>query len=543
VIRFDDLVAARLLSQQRPDCRDVLVAALETLHDAPAAKGLLESLVACSVLKREEASQVWRGVEAYKRARLVSFYARHLTGQGIEDTLVRDALARLGPDHEMDALGEVLVRSGRLARPQEQQLRHQARSLAGNDESQQLQAYLASRGNAAPTLATLGESGVRRAPAPALPPLGDSDVHHTPDSRRFAAAAAAPPRPAEAVPIAAPLPGVPVPAARPAKPTFASSADDEPPKAPPRFKVPAWIDTNDASVGQAIRQYRILGKIGAGAMGIVYLGDCAQEPDRAVAIKVLNGNATSEAKGRFKREILANSMFSHPGVIDVYDAGRTGDGRDFLVMEFFEGEDLEHLVEREKQLPPRQALRLCRQVFEILGAAHAAGLVHRDVKPANILVSRDGETAKLMDFGIAIIKDLGEFENMVFRTVEGGSTGTPAFMSPEQAAEDLVLGPSDLYSMGLVLYQTLSGRLPFESETPHGFVTCHMMEEPLPLAKAAPGLGGLPKELHALLGRLFDKNPANRPPAEEILSTIDRVLPIVPETKAGTGLLRRLFGR
>src|SRR5207249_4523055 len=100
----------------------------------------------------------------------------------------------------------------------------------------------------------------------------------------------------------------------------------------------------------------------------------------------------------------------------------------------------------------------------------------------------DGETSKLMDFGIAKIRDLGEFEAQVFQTVTGGATGTPEFMSPEQAAEDTITPGTDIYSMGLVLYIALSGRLPYESETPQGFVTCHMLEEPLPLAKAGPGM-------------------------------------------------------
>jgi serine/threonine-protein kinase len=237
-------------------------------------------------------------------------------------------------------------------------------------------------------------------------------------------------------------------------------------------------------------------------------------------------------------------MFSHKGVIDIYDAGELPDGRHFLAMEFFDAEDLEHLLEREKPLAPRHAVALARQVFETLAAAHEAGIVHRDVKPANILVSRDGATARLMDFGIAIIRDLGEFENLVFRTVEGGSTGTPAYMSPEQAAEDQVLAPSDLYSMALVLYECLSGRLPFFSETEHGYVSLHMMEDPLPLAKASPGMASLPKELHTLLEKLFDKTPQNRPSEAELLATLEKLEPQLPDKKAAPGgFWGKLFGK
>ena len=158
-------------------------------------------------------------------------------------------------------------------------------------------------------------------------------------------------------------------------------------------------------------------------MGEVYLCDRQDEPEKPVALKVLPKDADPDAKGRFKREILANSFFSHEGALEVYDAGRDDHGNHYLAMEFFDGRDLEKVLDETCRLPAKEAALLAKQVFETLGASHDAGLVHRDVKPANILLSWDGNTAKLMDYGIAVIEDLSEFKDQVFRSMEGGSPG------------------------------------------------------------------------------------------------------------------------
>jgi serine/threonine-protein kinase len=232
-------------------------------------------------------------------------------------------------------------------------------------------------------------------------------------------------------------------------------------------------------------------------------------------------------------------------VIEILDAGETDQAHPYMAMEFFDGSDLSVILEAEKRLPPRRALSLARQVFEALAACHGAGVVHRDVKPANIMVSRDGEVAKLMDFGIAIVRELGEFEGAVFRSMEGGVTGTPEFMSPEQASGDSIGEASDLYSMGCVVYLALAGRLPFESETSQGFISCHMLEDPLPLVKAHPDMKALPKELLELVDALLNKNPSERPKnAKAVVEALDQVLPKMRDGKTGrVGLWGMLWGR
>jgi serine/threonine protein kinase len=377
---------------------------------------------------------------------------------------LRAIAARFGPSPDASSIAQAVVQEGLLDAAVEREVRYAARIAVDREQSDQIQAYVQSRGAAAP--------------APMMP-----------------VAPAAPPPMIRAAP------------------------------APPRFPIPDWIDTADPKVGQNLGRYRIVGRIGAGAMGVVYFAEDPEKTERPVALKVLNEQATEEAKGRFKREILANGFFSHPGAIDVWDAGQIEGGRHYLAMEFFDGQDLEQILENEPKLDPARAVSLSKQVFETLAAAHDAGIIHRDVKPSNILVSFDGATAKLMDFGIAIVRDLGEFEGQVFKSLGDGATGTPEYMSPEQASEDKLTSASDIYSMALVLYRTLSGRLPYESETAHGFMSCHMLETPLPLVKAAPATKSLPKELHALLDRAFDKTPDNRPKAREVADTLGRILP------------------
>jgi serine/threonine-protein kinase len=295
------------------------------------------------------------------------------------------------------------------------------------------------------------------------------------------------------------------------------------------------VDLSDPRVGQLVGGHRVIGRVGAGAMGVVYLADRQEEPTRPVALKLLPRGASDEARARFKREILAQSFFSHRSVIDVYDAGETEAGDPWLAMEFLDASDLEELLlDPARPLSARRAVLIAAQVLRGLAAAHAAKVVHRDVKPGNVLVTRDLEVAKLMDFGIAVIGDLGEFEQQVFHSLEGTVTGTPEYMSPEQASGDRVGPPGDVYSLGCVLYRALSGRLPYESETSQGFLSCHILEEPRPLAQADPRTRALPPELHALVSRLLGKEPAARPTATQAARELETLAPRLKDA-ASTG--------
>jgi hypothetical protein len=524
MLRFDDLLAARVLDRQAPDKRVAILAKLRALggRQAPGSKSLLASLVEGEVLTMDQARWVHAQVERYRRARGMAIYGHLLGREGVPLDRLKRLVEQLGPDADLHALGDAVVAQRLLGGEREQQLRFQARLAADRDEAHQVTAWEAQH-----RAAHGSDEQTQELAAPALPPpaadIGASGVLRLGE-------------------VGAALAGAgQEDAARIVRGTL-SDADDELPG--PQFRIPDWIDMSDPRTGKQLAGYRILGRVGAGAMGTVYLVDRQDDPTRPVALKLLPRDASDDAKGRFKREILANSFFHHAGVIEILDAGETDQGHQYMAMEFFDGSDLSVALEAEPRLPPRRALHLARQVFEALAACHAAGVVHRDVKPANILVSRDGETAKLMDFGIAVISQLGEFRQQVFHSMEGGITGTPEYMSPEQASGEEIGAASDLYSMGCVLYQMLAGRLPFESETSAGFISCHLVEDPLPLAHAHAETKGLPKELLDLVDGLLQKAPQQRPAgAKEVVAVIDQVLPRVRDKTGRQGLWGKLWGR
>jgi hypothetical protein len=539
MLRFDDLMAARVLDRQKPEQRATVLAALGRLRTATTSKSLLATLVEGDVITMDQARWVHAQVERYKRGRGVAIYGHLLAREGLPAERVKRFVDQLGPDADLNGLGDTVVAAGQLPPHREQQLRFQARLAADRDQATQVQTWAAANpGGGQKAGADEEQTQVDLANPLVVRPgqdLAGSGALRLPDPGASAVlrlgevgAALAAPAQEEAKRI---IRGT------------LSDADDELPG--PQFRIPEWIDMSDPRTGKQLAGYRILGRIGAGAMGTVYLVDRQDDPKKPIALKLMPKDASSDARGRFKREILANSFFSHPGVIEILDAGETDQAHPYMAMEFFDGSDLSVILEAEKRLPPRRALSLARQVFEALAACHGAGVVHRDVKPANIMVSRDGEVAKLMDFGIAIVRELGEFEGAVFRSMEGGVTGTPEFMSPEQASGDSIGEASDLYSMGCVVYLALAGRLPFESETSQGFISCHMLEDPLPLVKAHTDMKALPKELLELVDALLNKNPSERPKnAKAVVEALDQVLPKMRDGKTGrVGLWGMLWGR
>jgi hypothetical protein len=510
VIRFEDVMAARFLYQQLPERRDMLMSGLELLRTNPSARSFLATLVEGRLISREQASWVYNRVESYKRERHVAIYTHMVTQQGgVNGRQLEMVLRQLG-DADPNVIGDV-IRARRLIDPAiEQQLRFQARLAFDRDMAGQVEQHLHSY------------------QAPQLPNLPGAKV--VPGALGILSSGV----------IKKPLPkSTAHEEVRKIIQGTLSDADGELPG--PAFRIPHRVDMSDKRTGKMLGDYRILGRIGAGAMGTVYLCDRQDEPLKPVALKVLPKDAGQDAVGRFKREILANSFFCHPGALEVYDAGQTDAGYHYLAMEFFDGDDVEKVLEEVEKLPPKTAVILARKVFETLKAAHENGVIHRDIKPANILVDAEYTMARLMDFGIAIIKELDKFEAKVFHTVEGGVTGTPEYMSPEQAAGE-TLGPkSDLYSMGIVLYHMLSGRLPYESETSGGFITCHMIEDPLPLTKADPTLRNQPRELMALVESLLLKDARKRPDLDQVLASIDEFLPRIVE-RSGTNRLLSFLG-
>lgn len=233
-----------------------------------------------------------------------------------------------------------------------------------------------------------------------------------------------------------------------------------------------------------ITGYRIEGSLGAGAMGSVY---AAVGPDgSSVAIKVLHDPQPDEmTRRRFEREVAALQKLDHPGVPQVFDSGQLPDGRLFLVMERLTGKTLEDWYD-EPGHTRLEALELIGDALEALAVAHVRGVVHRDIKPENIFVLEtpdQGRRVKILDFGIALHPAEGEAK----RTATGISVGTPCYMSPEQAARPKLVGAhSDVWSVGVMLYEALCGELPFDGETAHGVVVAICAAAHMPLVERSP---------------------------------------------------------
>ncbi|MGO4603831.1 Stk1 family PASTA domain-containing Ser/Thr kinase [Terrabacter sp. 2YAF2] len=270
----------------------------------------------------------------------------------------------------------------------------------------------------------------------------------------------------------------------------------------------------DSSPAVRIAQRYLLGeRIAVGGMGEVYLAT-DERLGRQVAVKVLSP-AFAESPDfveRFRREALTAAALSHPNIAQVYDYGVDGASH-FIVMEYAEGWDLAHLIREHGRLTPSDAVRIAEQVCAALAVAHRAGVVHRDVKPGNVIVRPDG-TVKVTDFGIA--RALGQASI----TDTGTVMGTAAYIAPEQARGETTTPASDLYSLGILLFQMLTGAVPFEGDTPVAVAIRHL-DEPVPLPSSR--VADLPANLDEVVVRATAKAPADRYPDADAMAAALRV--------------------
>ena len=281
--------------------------------------------------------------------------------------------------------------------------------------------------------------------------------------------------------------------------------------------------------------YRITGVLGTGAMGRVYRAEDV-ERGTPVAIKVLHKHlvASKEAGARFRREAFVGVKLLHPSCVPVLDFGTAEDGSFYLAMELLEGESLGDLLDREGRLEWRRALRIARHVLRGLDHAHGESVVHRDIKPDNISVSRrddDPDHARILDFGIA--KLVGDAAGQAI-TQAGISIGTPNYLSPEQAMGGALDGRSDLYSLSIVLYEMLTGRTPFGDREPLKTLFAHASEPVPSFAEIAPGLD-VPQEVEELVRGGLAKRAEDRiGSAIEYVRRIDALLGPEEPTLAAT---------
>src|SRR5881409_1498996 len=250
----------------------------------------------------------------------------------------------------------------------------------------------------------------------------------------------------------------------------------------------------DAVRQATLGEYEILGELGRGGMATVYLAhDIAL--DRKVAIKVmspalLTGEGMAE---RFKREARTAASLSHPNIIPIYAVKQSAHLL-FFVMKFIEGRALDSVIKEVGPLPVPLVQAILHQVGDALGYAHRRGVIHRDIKPANIMVDGDGHTI-VTDLGIAKVVEAKGL------TMTGATVGTPAYMSPEQCAARDVAGASDQYSLGIVAYEMLTGKPPFEAETLVGLLYAQCHAPPPPIAQARPDL---PPRIAAAVMRMLE---------------------------------------
>ncbi len=291
--------------------------------------------------------------------------------------------------------------------------------------------------------------------------------------------------------------------------------------------LPRVTGNGDPLVGKVVaRKYSVEQCIGEGGMGRVYRAR-QLVLDKPVVLKVLHQELLSDARtvARFQREARAASRLNHPNSINILDFGVAEDGELFIAMEYVEGHDLHYLLSNEWPLSEPRIIRIVSQILSALADAHAAGVIHRDLKPENVMVEprRGGESdvVKVLDFGIAKIVDTAEAGPALTRA--GFVCGTPEYMSPEQAKGAPLDARSDLYSVGVLLFQLVTRRLPFEADTAVGFATKHLTEPPPPPSRLRPG--GCSAELEHLILQALSKDPAARPQTAEVFLEALNALP------------------
>ena len=287
------------------------------------------------------------------------------------------------------------------------------------------------------------------------------------------------------------------------------------------------------SENQKIGHYRVVKIIGQGGMGAVY--EVRHETlERRAALKVLHPDteSTPELEARFLLEAKAASLMQHPGIVQLYEFGRE-EGIFFFVMEYLDGESLSARIRRAAEMPSGRlglaALPLLQQVARALAVVHKQGFIHRDLKPGNIMIVGDpevpgGERTKLLDFGI--VKALPQADGAAVaasiapKTRTGAFLGTPHYMAPEQWKSLPLDGKIDVYSMGCLIFQTLTGKLPFPISDPVSLAFHHVFEQPPSLAALDPSL---PAELCELVARLLEKDPTSRPTMSEVADKLKNI--------------------
>ncbi len=297
----------------------------------------------------------------------------------------------------------------------------------------------------------------------------------------------------------------------------------------------------ESLVGTALAgRFRVVQLLGSGGMGHVYLADpitSARSPTGArtrLAIKLMREEHRDrpDLVARFEREAVAAGRIRHPNVLEVYDLEPLDDGRRFFAMELLVGLDLADTLAFDRTLAPSRAVRVASGIAAGLGAAHAAGVVHRDVKPENVFLvhAPDGrELVKVLDFGFAWIRGDRSADSERRITSRMTVVGTPEYMAPEQAQGAEAHPAADVYSLGIVLYEMLAGRVPFVGDSYPAIAHQHVGQAPEPMRRHNPGLS-ISRELEAVVTRAIAKAPDAR---HASMGELERALASTPEARGG----------
>jgi len=267
-------------------------------------------------------------------------------------------------------------------------------------------------------------------------------------------------------------------------------------------------------------RYRVLAELGEGGMGAVFRAQ-QMSLKRTIALKVLRPELSADPAlvRRFNAEAEMAAKLNHANTVTLFDFGQDEDGSLFIAMEYIEGESLRHLMLREGPLEPLRALAICEQVGASLADAHTRGIVHRDLKPDNVMLTQQGrrsDVVKVLDFGIAKLRDERPDGTAMPMTQAGDLLGTPQYMAPEQIRAEPIDGRTDVYAMGAMLYEMVTGRLPFEGPTLMAILSKHLTDPPVPPTRRRPDLSLAPP-LDRLILSCMSKRPHDRPASMDIL--------------------------
>ncbi|HEY5921207.1 MAG TPA: serine/threonine-protein kinase [Kofleriaceae bacterium] len=301
-------------------------------------------------------------------------------------------------------------------------------------------------------------------------------------------------------------------------------------------------------VGREIAgRYRIVKKLGEGGMGAVYRGEQISLK-RAVAVKVLKPELGSNQMvlRRFNAEAEAVAKLSHPNTVNIYDFGQDADGSLFIAMEYIEGRSLREALQKEGPFTPTRAVAIGIQVAASLTDAHSHSIVHRDLKPDNVMLQDRGrhkDVVRVLDFGIAKLRDDNRATQQAAMTQAGDMLGTPQYMAPEQIRGEAIDGRCDIYALGCMLYEMVTGRMPYEAPTVMAMLSKHLLEHAPPPSQRRPDLA-IPPSIDQLVLRAMAKDPAARPATMdqfgEMLQAMLATLPADPNRSAGMSVQQGL---